>query len=102
MVDRDDDLKIGMKTSAITLGRWDVAAIMLFFVLCLGLTAWALAPVQLGWPWALGLALAAAQVVWHFGLIRARERAGCFVAFSQSHWLGAALFAGVALGFALK
>ena len=102
MVDRDDDLKIGMKTSAITLGRWDVAAIMLFFVLCLGLTAWALAPVQLGWPWVLGLALAAAQVVWHFGLIRARERAGCFVAFSQSHWLGAALFAGVALGFALK
>ena len=102
MVDRDDDLKIGMKTSAITLGRWDVAAIMLFFVLCLGLTAWALAPVQLGWPWALGLALAAAQVVWHFGLIRARERAGCFVAFSQSHWLGAALFGGVALGFALK
>ena len=102
MVDRDDDLKSGMKTSAITLGRWDVAAIMLFFVLCLGLTAWALAPVQLGWPWALGLALAAAQVVWHFGLIRARERAGCFVAFSQSHWLGAALFAGVALGFALK
>ena len=46
--------------------------------------------------------LAAAQVVWHFGLIRARERACCFVAFSQSHWLGAALFAGVALGFALK
>ena len=102
MVDRDDDLKIGMKTSAITLGRWDVAAIMLFFVLCLGLTAWALAPLGLGWPWALGLALAAAQVVWHFGLIRARERAGCFVAFSQSHWLGAALFSGVALGFALK
>ena len=102
MVDRDDDLKIGMKTSAITLGRWDVAAIMLFFVLCLGLTAWALAPMGLGWPWALGLALAAAQVLWHFSLIRARERAGCFVAFSQSHWLGAALFAGVALGFALK
>ena len=55
MVDRDDDLKIGMKTSAITLGRFDVAAIMGFFVLCLGLTAWVLAPYGLGWPLWLGL-----------------------------------------------
>lgn len=102
MVDRDDDLKIGMKTSAITLGRFDVAAIMLFFALCWGLIAWVLAPYQLGWPFWLGMGVAAAQIFWHFSLIKDRTREGCFVAFSKSHWIGAAIFAGVALGFALK
>ncbi len=102
MVDRDDALKIGMKTSAITLGRFDVAAIMGFFVLCLGLTAWVLAPYGLGWPLWLGLGVAAAQVAWHFTLIKDRTREGCFTAFSKSHWIGAALFAGVALGYLLR
>ena len=102
MVDRDDDLKIGIKTSAITLGRFDVAGIMVFFALCLALTAWALWPLVPGWPLALGLGAAAAQVVWHYTLIRQRTRQGCFTAFSQSHWIGAALFAGAALGWALK
>lgn len=102
MVDRDDDLKIGMKTSAITLGRFDVAAIMGFFVLCLGLTAWVLAPYGLGWPLWLGLGVAAAQVAWHFTLIKDRTREGCFTAFSKSHWFGAAIFAGVALGYLLR
>ena len=102
MVDRDDDLKIGMKTSAITLGRFDVVAVMGFFVLCGLLTVWALAPFGLAWPFWLGLAVAAAQVIWHFTLIRHRTREGCFVAFSKSHWIGASLFAGVALGFALR
>ena len=102
MVDRDDDLKIGMKTSAITLGRFDVAAITGFFVLCLGLTAWVLAPYGLGWPLWLGLGVAAAQVAWHFTLIKDRTREGCFTAFSKSHWIGAAIFAGVALGYLLR
>ncbi|WP_313561519.1 4-hydroxybenzoate octaprenyltransferase [Diaphorobacter nitroreducens] len=102
MVDRDDDLKIGMKTSAITLGRFDVAAIMGFFVLCLGLTAWVLAPYGLGWPLWLGLGVAAAQVARHFTLIKDRTREGCFTAFSKSHWIGAAIFAGVALGYLLR
>ncbi|WP_287985321.1 4-hydroxybenzoate octaprenyltransferase [Diaphorobacter sp.] len=102
MVDRDDDLKIGMKTSAITLGRFDVAAIMGFFVLCLGLTAWVLAPYGLGWPLWLGLGVAAAQVAWHFTLIKDRTREGCFTAFSKSHWIGAAIFAGVVLGYLLR
>lgn len=102
MVDRDDDLKIGMKTSAITLGRFDVSAIMLFFALCWGLIAWVLAPYRLGWPFWLGMGVAAAQIFWHFSLIKDRTREGCFVAFSKSHWIGAAIFAGVALGFALK
>lgn len=101
MVDRDDDLKIGIKTSAITLGRWDVVAVMGFFLLCLGLLAWTLAPLRLGWPFMLGLAGAGVQVLWHFTLIRQRTRAGCFTAFSQSHWIGAVLFVGVALGFGM-
>lgn len=100
MVDREDDLKIGIKTSAITLGRWDVAAIMGFFALSLLVWAWTLMPLTLRWPVLLGLSVAGAQVLWHFTLIRQRTRAGCFTAFSQSHWMGAALFAGVALGFA--
>ena len=102
MVDRDDDLLIGMQTSAITLGRFDVAGIMLFFAACLALTAAVLAPYGLGWPLWLGLGLAAAQVAWHYRLIRGRTRAGCFVAFSKSHWIGVAIFSGVALGFALR
>ncbi|AVP56304.1 4-hydroxybenzoate octaprenyltransferase [Pulveribacter suum] len=102
MVDRDDDLKIGMKTSAITLGRFDVAGVMLCFALCLALTATVLLPLGLGWPVWLGLGAAAAQVAWHYTLIRQRTRAGCFVAFSKSHWIGVAIFAGVALGYALR
>ena len=97
MVDRDDDLKIGMKTSAITLGRWDVAAVMGFYVVYLAVwlamaIARAPAPVLYG-----AFAAAAAQAVWHYTLIRQRTRAGCFVAFSQNHWLGATVFAGIAL-----
>lgn len=102
MVDRDDDLKIGMKTSAITLGRFDVLAVMAFFITCLALTAWVLQPYQLGWPLWGTLGIAAAQVLWHYTLIRNRQRSGCFTAFSKSHWMGATVFAGVALGFALR
>ena len=102
MVDRDDDLLIGMKTSAITLGRWDVAAVMAFYLLHLGLWAWLL------WPWiggpVLGLAFAAAlaQVGWHYGMIRERTREGCFRAFRLNHWLGLTLFLGVAGSYALN
>jgi 4-hydroxybenzoate polyprenyltransferase len=102
MVDRDDDLKIGMKTSAITLGRFDVLGIMAFFALCLVLTIIAVLPYGLGWPFWLGMAVAAAQVVWHFTLIKDRARAGCFTAFSKSHYIGMTIFAGIALGLALR
>lgn len=102
MVDRDDDLKIGMKTSAITLGRFDVLGIMGFFVLCWVLTLWVVRPYALGWPFWLGMAAAGAQIIWHFTLIKDRTREGCFVAFSKSHYIGMTIFAGVALGFALR
>ncbi|PAT35929.1 4-hydroxybenzoate octaprenyltransferase [Vandammella animalimorsus] len=102
MVDRDDDLRLGMKTSAITLGRWDVAAIVLCYGLFLACWAWVLQPQALGWPWHLALALAAAQVLWHGWLIRLRRREDCFRAFTQNHWLGLTLLAGIVLGYALK
>jgi 4-hydroxybenzoate polyprenyltransferase len=103
MVDRDDDLRIGIQTSAITLGRFDVAAVMAFYAAFLALWGW------LGWRWAglggmfaAGLLLAAAQVIWHHRLIRDRSREGCFQAFKQNHWLGASVFAGVVLDYGLR
>jgi len=101
MVDRDDDLKIGMKTSAITLGDKDVPAIMGFYVAYL--LVWAvLLPVPRQSPlFALGWAAAVAQVLWHFFLIRQRTREGCFKAFRLNHWLGFSVFAGVVLGYGL-
>jgi len=97
MVDRDDDLRIGMKTSAITLGRFDVTAILLFYAAYLWIWAWVLeAPQRSGWLW-LALALAAAQALWHGWLIRHRERGPCFLAFRMNHWLGMTVFLGVAL-----
>jgi 4-hydroxybenzoate polyprenyltransferase len=99
MVDRDDDLRIGMKTSAITLGNRDVPAIMVFYGVYLASWA-ALLPVPRQSPlFALCWAVAAAQVVWHFFLIRERTREGCFKAFRLNHWLGASVFAGVVLGY---
>ena len=95
MVDRDDDVRIGMKTSAITLGRWDVPAVLGFYGLYLLIWTWAVAPVSYTPGWLLALALAAAQVVWHARLIRHRTRDGCFKAFRLNHWIGLTLFAGV-------
>jgi 4-hydroxybenzoate polyprenyltransferase len=101
MVDRDDDLKIGMKTSAITLGRWDVPAIAGFYLAYLLSWAWLLDIESRGFWMGLGLAAAAAQVLWHLALIRDRSRDGCFKAFRLNHWIGLSLFAGVALSHAV-
>ncbi len=103
MVDRDDDLKIGMKTSAITLGRFDVAVVMLSYGLYLLIWTLALAfmsGLALNAAYAAGVALAAGQALWHGYLIRHRERAGCFKAFRLNHWLGFAVFAGIAVAYA--
>ncbi len=102
MVDRDDDLGLGIKTSAITLGRWDVAAVMGFYVAYL--LSWALLgrALGLGKLFLLGIAIAALQAAWHYTLIRSRTREGCFKAFRLNHWLGFAVFAGVALDLALR
>ena len=97
MVDREDDLRIGIHTSAITLGRWDVAAIMGFYAAYLAIWAAVLSTTALSGAWRLGLLGAAAQAAWHFTLIRTRSREGCFKAFRLNHWVGFAVFAGIAL-----
>ncbi len=98
MVDRDDDLKIGMKTSAITLGQWDVAAVMFFYAAFVGI--WGVVLDAADKPFLLaGLAAASLQAAWHFLLIKDRTRDGCFKAFRLNHWVGFAAFVGVALSY---
>ncbi|MFZ1180825.1 MAG: 4-hydroxybenzoate octaprenyltransferase [Herbaspirillum sp.] len=102
MVDRDDDLRLGVKTSAITFGHFDVLAVMLCYVAALGIF-WAV-----GWQYglriwfSLGMLVAAGCAVYHYRLIHARERSGCFAAFMHNGWLGAAMFAGVVLDYVLR
>ena len=101
MVDRDDDLKLGIQTSAITLGRFDVAGVMAFYAAFL--LIWAVLGIQLGlhWPYFAGLTVALMLATWHFTLIRERSRDGCFRAFRLNHWLGFAVFVGVVAHYAL-
>ncbi|MRX09794.1 4-hydroxybenzoate octaprenyltransferase [Pseudoduganella sp. FT25W] len=102
MVDRDDDLKIGIKTSAITFGRYDVAIIMFCYAMHLAIL------LVCGWQMGLrlwfvaGLAVAAGMACYHYTLIRNRERDPCFYAFRHNNWLGGVVFAGVALDYALR
>jgi 4-hydroxybenzoate polyprenyltransferase len=102
MVDRNDDLRIGMKTSAITLGRYDVLAVMLFYAVYLLGNLWLLHDQGLGWPQWFSIEIAGVQAFWHFGMIYKREREGCFRAFRMNHWLGATVFAGIAWGLHLR
>ncbi len=102
MVDRDDDLRIGMKTSAITLGSWDVAAVTSFYVIQLLIWTVLLVERLAPWAWFMALVVAVAQVVWHHRLIRERTRDGCFKAFRVNHWFGFTLFAGVVAGYTLR
>jgi 4-hydroxybenzoate polyprenyltransferase len=101
MVDRDDDLKIGIRTSAITFGRFDIAAVMLCYGAALAII------LVCGWHLGLrywfvgGIAVAAGIALYHYTLIRGRDRMACFAAFRHNNWLGAAVFAGVALDYAL-
>jgi len=101
MVDRNDDLKIGIKTSAITFGRFDVAAVMLCYAATLALIAWVGWQAQRGLVFYSGLTVAAAIAAYHYTLIRDRERMPCFKAFLHNNWLGASVFAGIALDYLL-
>lgn len=97
MVDRPDDLKIGIKTSAITFGRFDVAAVMACYALALALLAGIGLHLRLGWAFHAGLAVSLAIAGYHYALIRTRNPARCFRAFLHNNWIGAAIFAGIAL-----
>jgi len=102
MVDRDDDLKIGIHTSAITLGRFDVAGVMVFYAAYVAV--WVVLGAQLGFGMAYyaGLAVAAGLAAWHYTMIRDRSRDGCFRAFRLNHWVGFVVFAGVVADHALR
>jgi 4-hydroxybenzoate polyprenyltransferase len=102
MVDRDDDLKIGIKTSAITFGRFDVMAVMLCYAMAFAII------LLVGWQYGLrawfvgGLLVASGCALYHYTLIRERDRMRCFAAFRHNNWLGAAIFAGIALDYAFR
>ena len=97
MVDRDDDLKIGIRTAAITFGRFDVLAVMICYACTLALLALAGALAKLGVAYDAGLFVAGGIAFYHYRLIRTRTREGCFKAFLHNNWFGAAVFAGLAV-----
>ena len=102
MVDRDDDLKIGIRTSAITLGRFDVAAVMLSYAATLAILAWVGWSVQRGMFFYAGLIVAAGMMLRHYLWIRGRSRMPCFRAFMDNNWVGAAIFAGLVADYNLR
>jgi 4-hydroxybenzoate polyprenyltransferase len=101
MVDRDDDARLGVRSSALTLGRWDVAAVMAAYGAMLAILLAVGALLQLSWWYYAGLAAAAAMAGYHWRLIRGRSREGCWRAFMHSNWIGAAVFLGIVLSFPL-
>ena len=102
MVDRDDDLKIGIRTSAITFGRFDVAAVMFCYAMAIVLLTWFGKLMRYGYPYYIGVLVAALIACYHYTLIRARERDKCFKAFLHNNWFGAAVFAGFVVELNLK
>jgi len=102
MVDRDDDLKIGIKTSAITFGRFDVTAVMACYAATLAIIGGVGYALHLGWPFYAGLGVAAAIMGLHYTWIRGRERMSCFKAFLHNNYVGLAIFVGIALSFLIK
>jgi len=102
MVDREDDRKIGIKTSALTFGKYDVVAVMLCYAALLGLMVWVGRSLNMHWPFYVGLVVASGLMAYHYELIKAREPAQCFKAFLHNNWVGAAIFCGIALDFLLR
>lgn len=101
MVDRDDDIRIGIRTSALTFGRYDVLAVMICYLASLSIIALVGWHLGLGWWFAIGLAGALLCVIHHYALIRNRDREGCFKAFRHNNWLGCLVFLGIACDLAL-
>ena len=102
MVDRDDDLRIGMRTSAITFGRFDVLAVALCDAAYIAGMVWVGRVMDLGPVYFVGLLVAVGCAAWHLWLIRGRDRERCFRAFLHNHWLGLAIFAGTVADYAIR
>jgi 4-hydroxybenzoate polyprenyltransferase len=101
MVDRPDDLKIGIKTSAITFGRFDVLAVMCCYAIAFGLIAWVGLEAGLRWIFLASILVAFAFAGYHYRLIRDRQGPGCFKAFLHNNWVGVVIFIGIALDYYL-
>ena len=102
LVDIEDDRRIGIKTSALTFGRFAIAAIMLCYLVTLGLLAYVGFQLGYGFYYGGGLAVAAGLALYHYTLIRGRERMQCFKAFLHNSWFGLAVFAGIIAELNLK
>ncbi len=101
MVDREDDLKIGIKTAAITFGRYDIAVVMACYFAFLGILAGVGAEMELGWIYFAGLVVALGISIYHYTLIKDRQRQKCFKAFLHNNWVGGVVFVGIALDYAV-
>jgi 4-hydroxybenzoate polyprenyltransferase len=95
MVDRNDDVKLRLHTSAVLFANYDVAAVMICYALVIGIMAMIGLSLCFGWIYYAGLAIAACMMVYHYLLIHIRDRAGCFQAFRHNNWVGGAIFAGI-------
>ncbi|MBL0125277.1 MAG: 4-hydroxybenzoate octaprenyltransferase [Betaproteobacteria bacterium] len=102
MVDRDDDVKIGIKTTALLFGRYDVAIVMACYAAMLAILVAIGNAVGLGWPYFTGLVVACGIALFHYTLIRERQREQCFKAFLHNNWLGFAVFCGVMVDYAVR
>jgi 4-hydroxybenzoate polyprenyltransferase len=102
MVDRDDDIRIGIRSSALSFGRFDVLAVMCCYAIMLGILTWIGLHAEFKWPYFSGLAVSAALAGYHYTLIRSRERRRCFQAFLHNNWVGAAIFTGMVCNSLLK
>jgi 4-hydroxybenzoate polyprenyltransferase len=102
MVDRDDDRKLGLRTAAIAFGRFDVLVVIFCYAVYLAAVTWIGRFYALGPVFHAGVLVAALIALWHFRLIRHRERANCFRAFLGNHWLGLAIFAGIVADFGFR
>jgi 4-hydroxybenzoate polyprenyltransferase len=102
MVDREDDIRIGLKSSAILLGRYDVAAVVAshaIFLMLMAIIGWWQ---FLGILYYIGLLIAGGLVYYQYRLIRTRDRDACFKAFVNNNWLGCAIFVGLAADLYLR
>ena len=102
MVDRDDDIRLGIHSSALLFGKYEVAAVMFCYAAALGVLAAVGSTLHLGLAYRLGLLAAAGIAAYHYTLIRGRRREECFKAFLHNNWFGAAVFAGIALDYLLR
>lgn len=95
MVDRDDDISIGLKSTAILFGRYDLLILRILKLLMIALLTVLGLKLQLGWPWFTGVAIAAVLFVWQQYQVRNRDRDACFKAFLNNNWVGVVIWAGL-------